>query len=553
MSAATATQSITAETSLAAQRALDAAWKPKHNPWLIAVTVTLATFMEVLDTSIANVALPHIAGGLGASQDEATWVLTSYLVSNAIILPASAYLTSFIGRKRFYMICVVLFGISSALCGLAPSLPLLIFFRVLQGVGGGGLAPSEQAILADTFPPKQRGQAFAVYGLAVVFAPAIGPTLGGFITDRYDWRWIFFINIPVAILSIFLTQRMVEDPPHIQREVVAMRKRGLNLDYLGFGLLALGFGSLEFVLDKGQEDDWFGSRMITFFIVLCVVSLVTLIFWEIAQIKRKHRPILDLTLFRNRTFAISFVLMFVLGFALFATTVLIPQFAQTLLGYTAERAGLAISPGGVTVMLLMPLVGFLVGRVDPRYLIAYGFASVAAALAYMHTLNLGVSYQYLALLRVLQASGLAFLFVPINTISYTDIPREKSNDVSGLTNLARNIGGSVGTSFLVTWLARRGQFHQDRMVSSLDPSSAAMQQRVDSMAHYLMHSPGGPASMAQAKIMAQANIYSQLQRHTSMLSYLDVIAVLAVGSICMVPLVFFMKKRKAAQGQVAMH
>jgi len=531
----------------------DAAWKPRMNPWLIAITVTLATFMEVLDTSIANVALPHIAGGLGASQDEATWVLTSYLVSNAIILPASAYLTSFMGRKRFYMWCVVLFGISSALCGLAPSLPLLIFFRVLQGIGGGGLAPSEQAILADTFPPRQRGQAFAVYGLAVVFAPAIGPTLGGYITDNFDWRWIFFINVPVAIVSLFLTQRMVEDPPHIVREVATMRKRGLNLDYLGFGLLAVGFGSLELVLDKGQEDDWFGSRLITVFIALCVASLIALVIWEIRQIQKKHRPILDLTLFKNRTFGISFTLMFVLGFALFGTTVLIPQFTQTLLGYTAQRAGMAISPGGFTVMLLMPLVGFLVGRVDPRYLIAYGFVSLSAALAFMLTLNLGVSYQYIALLRVLQASGLAFLFVPINTISYTDIPREKSNDVSGLTNLARNIGGSVGTSFLVTWLARRGQFHQQRLGSNMDMNSLAMQQNINSLANYLLHAPGGPASLAQAKALAQGNIYSQLQRHSSMLSYLDVIAVLAVGSVCMVPLVFFMKKRKPGKGPMMAH
>jgi DHA2 family multidrug resistance protein len=537
----------------AALQASDAAWKPKMNPWAIAVTVTLATFMEVLDTSIANVALPHIAGGLGASQDEATWVLTSYLVSNAIILPASAYLTSFIGRKRFYMWCVALFGISSALCGLAPSLPLLILFRVLQGVGGGGLAPSEQAILADTFPPQKRGQAFAVYGLAVVFAPAIGPTLGGYITDHFDWRWIFFINVPVAIISLFLTQRMVEDPPHIQREVVAMRKRGLNLDYLGFGLLALGFGSLEFVLDKGQEDDWFGSHLITFFIALCATCLITLIFWEIRQIRKKHRPILDLTLFRNRTFGISFLLMFVLGFALYGTTVLIPQFTQTLLGYTAEQAGLAISPGGFTVMLMMPLVGFLVGRVDPRYLIAYGFASTAAALAFMHTLNLGVSYEYIAFLRVLQASGLAFLFVPINTISYTDIPREKNNDVSGLTNLARNIGGSVGTSFLVTWLARRGQFHQQRLAAHMDVDSLAMRQHIEGMANYLMHAPGAPHSMAQARDLAQGNIYSELLRQSSMLSYLDVITVLSIGAACMVPLVFLMKKRAAAKGQVAMH
>jgi MFS transporter, DHA2 family, multidrug resistance protein len=537
----------------AAIQASDAAWKPKNNPWAIAITVTLATFMEVLDTSIANVALPHIAGGLGASQDEATWVLTSYLVSNAIILPASAYLTSFIGRKRFYMWCVALFGISSAMCGLAPSLPLLIFFRVLQGVGGGGLAPSEQAILADTFPPQKRGQAFALYGLAVVFAPAIGPTLGGWITDNFDWRWIFFINVPVAVVSLFLSQRMVEDPPHIQREVAAMRKRGLDLDYLGFGLLAIGFGSLQFVLDKGQEDDWFGSRIITVFSSLCAISLIALIFWEIREIQNKRRPILDLTMFRNRTFGISFVLMFVLGFALFGTTVLIPQFAQTLLGYTAEQAGLSISPGGLTVMFLMPLVGFLVGRVDPRYLIAYGFASMAAALAFMHTLNLDVSYQYIALLRVLQASGLAFLFVPINTISYTDVPREKNNDVSGLTNLARNIGGSVGTSFLVTWLARRGQFHQDRLASHMDLNSLAMRQRIEGMANYLMHAPRGPHSIDTARGMAQGNIYAQLLRQSAMLSYLDVITVLAIGSACMIPLVFLMKKRRAAKGEVAMH
>jgi DHA2 family multidrug resistance protein len=539
--------------SRAALQASDAAWKPRNNPWAIAVTVTLATFMEVLDTSIANVALPHIAGGLGASQDEATWVLTSYLVSNAIILPASAYLTSFIGRKRFYMWCVALFGISSMLCGLAPSLPLLIFFRVIQGVGGGGLAPSEQSILADTFPPHKRGQAFAVYGLAVVFAPAIGPTLGGYITDRFDWRWIFFINVPVAIISLFLTQRMVEDPPHIHREVALMKKRGLNLDYFGFGLLALGFGSLEFVLDKGQEDDWFGSTLITFFIALCATSLIALIFWEIRQIQKKHRPILDLNLFRNRTFGISFILMFVLGFALFGTTVLIPEFTQTLLGYTAERAGLAISPGGFTVMLMMPLVGFLVGRVDPRYLIAYGFASTAAALAFMHTLSLDVSYEYIALLRVLQASGLAFLFVPIQTISYTDIPREKSNDVSGLTNLARNIGGSVGTSFLVTWLARRSQFHQQRLASHMDVNSLAMRQHIEGMANYLMHAPRGPHSMAMARGMAEGNIYGEMLRQSAMLSYLDVITVLAIGAACMVPLVFLMKKRKAAPGQVAMH
>jgi DHA2 family multidrug resistance protein len=522
---------------------IDGNWKPKHNRWAIALTVTLATFMEVLDTSIANVALPHIAGGLGASQDEATWVLTSYLVSNAVILPASAYLVSFIGRKRFYMICVTLFGISSMLCGLAPSLPLLIFFRVLQGVGGGGLQPSEQAILADTFPPRQRGQAFAVYGMAVVLAPAIGPTLGGWITDNYDWRWIFFINVPIAILSLILTSRVVEDPPHIQKEVADSRKRGLNLDYFGFSLLALGFGSLQFVLDKGQEDDWFGSHLITTFFIACLTALVILIIWEILQIRRGHRPILDLTMFRNRNFTFSFVLMFVLGFTLFGTTVLIPQFVQVMMGYTAERAGLVISPGGIAILILMPLVGFLVGRADLRYLIAIGFTILAASLAALHTIDVQASYSYIAWMRIFQASGLAFLFVPINALSYTDVPPQKNNDVSGLMNLARNIGGSSGTSFFVTVLARRSQFHQDRLAMHVNGASLPFRQAVAGLSGRLQ-SGGLTASASQARAMAQGNLYQQLIRQSTQLAYLDVIALLSIGAACMIPLVFMMKKRK---------
>ena len=524
----------------------DAAWKPKHNPWAIALTVTLATFMEVLDTSIANVALPHIAGGLGASPDEATWVLTSYLVSNAVILPASAYLVSFIGRKRFYMICVAIFGLSSMMCGLAPSLPLLILFRVLQGAGGGGLQPSEQAILADTFPPRQRGQAFAVYGMAVVLAPAIGPTLGGWITDNYTWRWVFFINVPIALLSLFLTHRMVEDPPHIRREVDESRRRGLNLDYMGFGLLAVGFGSLQFVLDKGQEDDWFGSHLITTFFWACSIALVILVFWEITQIRRGHRPILDLTMFRNRTFAISAFLMFVLGFTLYGTTVLIPLFVQEMMGYTAMQAGLVISPGGIAILLLMPLVGILVSRVDARYLIAFGFAILAAALAALHTIDTQASYAYVAWMRIFQASGLAFLFVPINTLSYTDVPREKNNDVSGLMNLARNIGGSVGTSFFVTLLARRAQEHQDRLAMSANPASMALRQAQNNLSGYLTHAGGLTSSATQARSMALGTLYQQLVRQSTQLAYLDVIAVLAVGAACMIPLIFLMKGHKGA-------
>src|SRR5579883_3295983 len=308
-------------------------WQPKYNPWLIAVTVTLATFMEVLDTSIANVALPHIAGNLGAGQDESTWVLTSYLVSNAIVLPLSAWFSTLIGRKNFYMLCVALFTLSSFLCGLAPSLPLLIFFRVLQGVGGGGLQPSEQAILADTFKPSQRGMGFAVYGLAVVTAPAIGPTLGGYITDNFDWRWIFFINIPVGILSLFLTHRLVEDPPHARAKA---RVGGLRIDYIGISLVALGLGCLQVVLDKGQEDDWFESRFVVGFAILAAVGLIGGALWEWLH----DQPAVDLKLLKERNFAVANALMFMVGFILLGSTVLIPLMMQTLFGYTAQEAGM---------------------------------------------------------------------------------------------------------------------------------------------------------------------------------------------------------------------
>ena len=511
----------------------DAHWKPKHNPWAIALTVTLATFMEVLDTSIANVALPHIAGGLGSSQDEATWVLTSYLVSNAVILPASAYLVSFLGRKRFYMICVALFGISSMLCGLAPSLPLLIFFRVLQGTGGGGLQPSEQAILADTFPPHKRGQAFAVYGMAVVLAPAIGPTLGGWITDNYTWRWIFFINVPIAILSLVLTSRVVEDPPHIRKEVADQRKRGLNLDYTGFGLLAIGFGSLQFVLDKGQENDWFGSHLITTFFFMCGASLLILIFWEIAQIRRGNRPILDLTMFRNRTFCVSWLLMFVLGFTLFGTTVLILLYVQRSMGYTAEQAASSS---------LQAASSF-------SFSCLWSASSSAVSQPLAHRLRIrrplrrprcAPHHRHPGQLRLrcmdahLQASGLALLLIPINTLSYTDVPREKKNHVSGLMNLARNIGGSCGTSFFVTLLAAPAA----RRTRTASPCS--------SMASAAIHPPArcprallpawrGHCIAGPARALAQGSLYQQLVRRSTQPAYLDVVAILSLGAACMIP------------------
>ena len=557
MAAATATIQDVHEhgssAQIAAEQRSDAAWKPRANIWAIALTVTLATFMEVLDSSIANVALPHIAGSLGASQDEATWVLTSYLVSNAVILPASAYLTTFIGRKKFYMICVVLFGVSSMMCGLAPSLPILIFCRVLQGAGGGGLAPSEQAILADTFTPKQRGQAFALYGLAVVCAPAIGPSLGGWITDNYDWRWIFFINVPIAMLSLFLTNRLVEDPPHVVREVAESKKYGLKLDLFGFGLLALGFGSLEFLLDKGQEDDWFSSHVIVFFSCMCVASLATLIFWELYQLRVGNRPILNLTLFKRKTFTIPFILMFVLGFSLYGTTVLIPQMVQTLLGYTAELAGFVISPGGICIMLMMPIVGFLIGRTDPRWLITFGFFTLATSMVLMRTLSLDSSFKYIMWVRVYQASGLAFLFIPINTISYTGVARSENNDVAGLTNLARNIGGSVGTAFVATMLSRGSQRHEAYMVRDMTAGSPGFDSAVKNLAGaYHGGSPGGGAGFGVGPSAlggvhtAMANIYGMLQRQAAMLAYRDIVDILAVFCFLMIPLVIAVGKIKPA-------
>jgi DHA2 family multidrug resistance protein len=522
--------------------AVEKPWRPSINPWIVAMTVTLATFMEVLDSSIANVALPHIAGGLGATQDEATWVLTAYLVANAIILPAGAYMTTFIGRKKFYMICVALFGISSALCGFAPSLPILIFCRVLQGVGGGGLAPSEQAILADTFPPEKRGQAFAMYGLAVVCAPAIGPTLGGYITDNFDWRWIFFLNVPICLLSLFLTSRIVEDPPYVKKQVAISQKGGIKLDFLGFGLLGLTFGSLEFVLDKGQEDDWFSSHLITFFTVAMIVAFVAMIWWELKQLREGHRPILNLTLFKRRNFSISFLLMFVLGFSLYGTTILIPQLVQTLLGYTAELAGLVLSPAGLMMMCMMPVVGFLVGRIDPRKLIAYGFVMLTISLITMHTMDLSVSYGRLVFLRCFQASGLAFLFIPINTIAYIGVKQSENNDVSGLTNLARNIGGSCGTAFMATMLTRRTAAHESNMTRNLTSASQAFMNQVAQLkGMFGGHSSGNPLT-GTGSHTAQAYIYNQLHRQAAMLAYLDIIQYMAIFCACMLPLLFFIPR-----------
>ena len=522
---------------------LDSAWRPRPviNPWIIALTVTLATFMEVLDTSVANVALPHIAGILSAGQDESTWVLTSYLVSNAIILPMSGWFSQLIGRKRFYMSCVALFTISSFLCGLAPNLSMLIIFRVLQGIGGGGLQPSEQAILADTFEPRKRGMAFAVYGMAVVLAPAIGPTLGGWITDNFNWRWIFFINIPVGIISLILTNMLISDPPYMKQQ----KRTGFRIDYIGLGLLALGLGAMQVVLDKGQRDDWFGSNFIIVMTVICVVSLIAVGIWE-----WHHKdPIIDLHLFKIRSFGIGNMLMFMVGFALLSSTVLLPQFSQDLLGYTAQRAGLALMPGGIAIILCMPFVGYLLGHTDARRLLLFGLAMVSFSLFHMTNFDTAIDFRTLATARVFQAMGLAFLFVPINTAAYSFIPPGKNNAASGLINLARNIGGSVGISFVTTMLARRAQVHQSNLTARLSSGNGQFQAALSSLTHMLVTRGSSPAEAAR---QAYGMMAFNLDRQATMLAYIDNFWILGCCVAAMIPFVFLMKKVKHG-GSMAVH
>lgn len=509
---------------------------PDINPWFIALTVTLATFMEVLDTSIANVSLPHIAGGLGAGVDESTWILTSYLVSNAIVLPMSGWISSLIGRKRFYMSCVALFTISSFLCGLAPNLASLIFFRVLQGAGGGGLQPSEQSILADTFAPEKRGMAFAIYGMAVVVAPAIGPTLGGFITDNYSWRWIFYINVPIGIISILLTSRIITDPPHLSG---GRREGGIKIDYIGLGLLAVGLGTLQVVLDKGQRDDWFGSHFILDLTIISLTALVAVVFWE----WHSKYPIIDLKLFRDRSFAIGNSMMFMLGFILLGTTLLLPLFTQTMLGYTAEKAGLALMPGGFVILASMPIVGFLLGRYDPRRIMIFGLSMLTAALFFMTRFDLYIDFQTASLARVIQGMGLACLFVPINTVAYSYLPPEKNNAASGLINLARNIGGSIGISYVTTMLDRRTQFHRAQLSAHLNPANPRVQQMLQG-ASSALRTASGPA----AKMQSYSLLERMLDLQSTMLSYIDNFHILALITIIMIPFVFLIRKPRRRAG-----
>jgi MFS transporter, DHA2 family, multidrug resistance protein len=506
------------------------------NPWIIAIVVTMATFMELLDTAIANVALPHIAGGLAVSYDESTWVLTSYLVSNAVVLPLSAWLSRVFGRKRYYMLCVLLFTVSSLLCGLAPSLGLLVFFRVLQGIGGGGLAPVEQAILVDTFPEKKRPAAFALYSMAIVTAPAVGPPLGGWITDSWSWRWVFFINIPIGILSLILTRRVVSDPPEFTRQVQSARQEGkLKVDGFGIVLVALGFACLEVVLDRGQTEDWLESNFIVTFLVIALVALVVAVIWE----WRHPDPVVEIRLLGERNFAIANFFYFLFGFTLFGSTILIPQMLQSLYGYTATDAGLVLGPGAAVIVVLAPVMVRILPKLGVKVMIGAGYFIFALAMWYFASFDLGADYKHEALARALQGLGIAPLFIPVSQLAYSFLPKQKNNKASSLTNLFRNQGASFGIAFVTTMLARRTQYHRSVLVAHTTPSSSSYQNVLGKLSGYFA-SHG--FSAADAAVHAQAQLNQLVERQASLQACLDCFWMLGCACLLGVPLVFFAKK-----------
>ncbi|WP_298808453.1 DHA2 family efflux MFS transporter permease subunit [uncultured Sphingomonas sp.] len=504
-----------------------------RNPWLIVGVISLATFMEVLDTSIANVSLDHIAGGLAASRDEATWVLTSYLVSNAIVIPISGWLSDVIGRKRYYMISVALFTLSSLMCGFAPNLTFLIFARILQGIGGGGLAPSEQSFLADSFPPEKRGAAFAAYGVVVVIGPVLGPTLGGIITDNISWHWIFLINVPIGIMSLLLVNTLVIEPEILEKERRQRLKRGLRVDYIGFALVVLGLGGLELILDRGEREAWLESTFILGLAVTVVVSLGFLVWWELAR----KDPIVNLKLLANRNFAITLLFMTTTGAVLFGTTTLIPQMLQEVFNYDATTAGLALTVGGIATLVAMPVVGTLTGKVDTRFLLMPALLLQAASLWYMSGWNSELTFHQASTARLISAVGLPFLFVPINTAAYVGLKPNQTSDASALLNVARNLGGSIGIGVAQALLIARGQYHQDRIVEGLNPLNPSYVEGVNQLSRSM---PGTGESTTTLSALMQ-----QVREQAQVLSYIDVFHGFMIFVLLVTPLAIFLRQGKA--------
>src|SRR3984957_202627 len=515
-------------------------WKPDANPWLIAATVALAAFMEVLDTSIANVALPHIAGDLGASTSQGTWVLTSYLASNAIILPVGAWASSVIGRRNFFLLCITIFTVASFLCGISPSMPILLIARVLQGVGGGGLQPMAQAIMADSFEPKKRGQAFALYGLVAVLAPSLGPTIGGWITDNYSWRWIFYINLPVGIVAFFLVSRLVQDPPWIKADNANLK----SLDYIGLSLLTVAMGGMQIMLDKGEENNWFASNLIRVCGCLFIAGIAGLIWWE----WRARNPIMNLRLFKFKNFAICCFLMILVGGVLNAATVLEPQFLQQLMGYTATRAGEALAGGGLALLVVMPLGGIATGKFPARNMAAFGFVCFAGAFYYTSThFTLTMTFGFASWLRILQMFAIPFAFIAITTAAYVGLPKEASNQVSGIINFVRNVGGSIFIATTGAIVTNRSLFHQARLQESMQPGNPAYVNQVNALTSYFGGSGKGPGP----SLMARASIYQQLNEQAAAQAYQDIYRLLCWMVMGMVVCGFIQSKNKPGQGAPA--
>jgi DHA2 family multidrug resistance protein len=515
--------------------AQDSAWRPKANPWLIALSVTLAAFMEVLDTTIVNVSLPHIAGSLSSSYDDATWTLTSYLVANAIVLPISGSLGRVLGRKRYFLICIASFTVCSLLCGLSTSLGELIVFRLMQGFFGGGLQPNQQSIILDTFEPKQRGMAFSVVAVAVIFAPIIGPTLGGWITDTYSWRWIFLINIPVGIVAFFANAALVEDPPWTKRN----RQSIFDMDWLGVALIAIGFGSLEVMLDRGEDLDWFASPFIVLMAVLAAIGIAATIAWLLYA----RNPVVNLRAFADRNFAVGCIMVLAMFSTLYSSAVVMPQLAQQQLGYTATWAGLILSPGGFVILPLIPFVSrVLMPNVQTRYIIGFGFFSLGCALLYASRLSPDLSFWDLAMMRLTQTFGLAFLFVPNSTISYATLPRALNTDASSLYVMLRNISGSIGISLVTAMIRQQTQVHSAYLSTHLTPLDRPYDNLLAQIEATLRseHFPGNLHDIATGLIDKMLNAQA------AFLAYIDVFSLAAGIAFSMVPLVFLFRGTRPA-------
>src|SRR4051812_33442957 len=513
--------------------------QPHVNPWIVAIAVMFATFMEVLDTTVVNVSLPHIAGSLSASVDEAAWALTSYLVANAIILPMTGWLANYFGRKRTLLAAVFGFTTASFLCGLAPTLPMLIFFRIVQGATGGALQPLSQAVMLEAFPPKDRGKAMAFWGLGIVVAPMLGPVLGGWLTDNYSWRWVFYINLPVGLASVIMTRLFIFDPPYIRRS-----SRGI--DYWGIGMLALGVGALQIVLDKGQEEDWFESRWMVGLAIACVVALALFIVHEL----RTRDPVVHLRVFKNRTYAAGVFLMTVLGFVLYGSMLLLPIFLQTLLGYPALNAGIAMAPRGLGSFLMMPLVGTVLGRFDPRKVLAAGLVGASWTLYQLSNLNLNAGYWDIFWPQFVQGAALALLFVPLPTATMDPIPKEEMGNATSMFNLMRNLGGGFGIAAATTFLFRRQQFHTHQLGEHVSGLSAPTMEFLRNTQSALTMRGSSPTTAAG---QAYGALWGTVQRQAAMLAFVDTFRAMAFVFLLVLPFLFVMKRPTHGRGGGAMH